>query len=85
MESEEDFRSLYPTAIIVLSSRMKTPGISYSPYPIKNQRERVHTHKKRKKIERGYTKDLWLGIYLFVYLSIYLFIYLSILSKIVID
>lgn len=35
MESEEDFRNVYPTAISVLSSRMKTPSTSSPWYTIK--------------------------------------------------
>lgn len=35
MESEEDFRNVYPTAISVLNSRMKTPSTSSLLYTIK--------------------------------------------------
>lgn len=42
MESEEDFRNVYPTAITVLNSRMKTPSTSSLLYTIKTS-ERMFT------------------------------------------
>lgn len=53
MESEEDFRNMYPTAIGVLNSRMKTPSVSCLLYAIKSS-ENMFT----KNLKGGWKKEI---------------------------
>lgn len=58
MESEEDFRNVYPTAITVLNSRMKTPSTSSLLYTIKNS-ENVFTKNLKGGLKKGLHCDFF--------------------------